>query len=387
MAAACRIRVESGIAADLVRLLKELHRMSAPIPSPKPPGAQSAREAGLYYASDADPGITRVKIGRAFGYRGVDGRPVRDRATLERIRSLVIPPAWEKVWIAPKANAHLQATGRDARGRKQYRYHPRWTAVRDETKYTRMLAFARVLPAIRRRVAADLRRTPLSRERVLATVVALLERTLIRVGNDEYARTNGSFGLTTLLDRHVDVRGRRVRFRFRAKSGVMQKIDLEDALLARSVQRCQDLPGQTLFQYVDETGAQRTISSTDVNGYIREIAGQEFTAKDFRTWSGTVLAACALCSDIELASATARKRFVSEAIGDVASRLGNTKAVCRKCYVHPTVIDAFLDGDTIAPFVRTTGTARSRHQLSAEEAAVVKLLTARLEARTKRRAA
>ena len=362
--------------------------MSATAPLSKPAGAHSAREAGLYYASDADAGITRVKMGRAFGYRGVDGRPLRDRATLERIRSLVIPPAWQKVWIAPKANAHLQATGRDARGRKQYRYHPRWTAVRDETKYTRMLAFARVLPAIRRRVAADLRRTPLSRHRVLATVVALLERTLIRVGNDEYARANGSFGLTTLLDRHVDVRGRRVRFRFRAKSGVMQKIDLEDALLARSVQRCQDLPGQTLFQYLDDTGTRRTISSNDVNDYIREVAGEDFTAKDFRTWSGTVLAACALCSDIELASTTARKRFVSEAIGEVAARLGNTKAVCRKCYVHPTVIDAFLDGETIAPFVRTSGAARGgRHQLSAEEAAVVKLLTARLDSRTRRRAA
>ena len=361
--------------------------MSATVPLPKPPGAHSAREAGLFYASDADPGIARVKIGRAFAYRGVDGRPVRDRATLERIRAMVIPPAWQKVWIAPKANAHLQATGRDARKRKQYRYHPRWTAVRDENKYTRMLAFARVLPAIRRRVAADLRRPSLSRERVLATVVALLERTLIRVGNDEYARTNGSFGLTTLLDRHVDVRGRRVRFHFRAKSGVIQKIDLQDALLARSVQRCQDLPGQTLFQYVDETGAQRTISSTDVNAYIREVAGEEFTAKDFRTWSGTVLAACALCADIELGSATARKRFVSEAIGDVAARLGNTKAVCRKCYVHPTVIDAFLEGETIAPFVRTTGAAKGRRQLSAEETAVVKLLTSRLDTRTRRRAA
>ena len=361
--------------------------MSATVPLPKPPGAHSAREAGLFYASDADPGIARVKIGRAFAYRGVDGRPVRDRATLERIRAMAIPPAWQKVWIAPKANAHLQATGRDARKRKQYRYHQRWTAVRDETKYTRMLAFARVLPTIRRRVAADLRRPSLSRERVLATVVALLERTLIRVGNDEYARTNGSFGLTTLLDRHVDVRGRRVRFHFRAKSGVIQKIDLQDALLARSVQRCQDLPGQTLFQYVDETGAQRTISSTDVNAYIREIAGVEFTAKDFRTWSGTVLAACALCADIELGSATARKRFVSEAIGDVAARLGNTKAVCRKCYVHPTVIDAFLEGETITPFVRATGAAKGRRQLSAEETAVVKLLTSRLDTRTRRRAA
>jgi DNA topoisomerase-1 len=335
-----------------------------------------------------DPGISRVKVGRGFAYRHPDGRGVRDRATLERIRSLVIPPAWTTVWIAPKANAHLQATGRDARGRKQYRYHPRWTAVRDETKYTRMLAFARVLPAIRRRVAADLRRTPLSRERVLATVVALLERTLIRVGNDEYARTNGSFGLTTLLDRHVDVRGRRVRFRFRAKSGVMQQVDLDDALLARSVQRCQDLPGQTLFQYVDDSGTPRTITSTDVNEYLRAVAGQEFTAKDFRTWAGTVLAACALCADIELSSATRRKRFVSEAVGRVAERLGNTKAVCRRCYIHPAVIDAFGEGETIAPLVRPVAAPRSgRHQLSAEEAAVVKLLAARLERRSRRRAA
>jgi DNA topoisomerase-1 len=361
--------------------------MSAAVPTPLPAGPASAKEAGLYYASDADPGISRIKVGRGFAYRTADGRAVRDRATLERIRSLVIPPAWTRVWIAPRANAHLQATGRDARGRKQYRYHPRWTAVRDDTKYTRMLAFAKVLPAIRRRVAADLRRAPLSRERVLATVVALLERTLIRVGNDEYARTNGSFGLTTLLDRHVDVRGRRVRFHFRAKSGVMQKIDLHDALLARSVQRCQDLPGQTLFQYVDDAGVRRTISSTDVNEYLRDAAGEEFTAKDFRTWSGTVLAACALCADIELASATSRKRFVSEAVAGVAERLGNTKAVCRKCYIHPVVIDAFLEGQTITPFVRSTSTSRGRHHLSAEETAVVKLLSARLEARSRRRAA
>jgi DNA topoisomerase-1 len=362
--------------------------MSAAVPTPLAAGPASAREAGLSYASDADPGIGRIKVGRGFAYRNAEGRGVRDRATLERIRSLVIPPAWTKVWIAPKANAHLQATGRDARGRKQYRYHPRWTAVRDETKYSRLPAFARVLPGIRRRVAADLRRTPLSRERVLATVVALLERTLIRVGNDEYARTNGSFGLTTLLDRHVDVRGGRVRFRFRAKSGVMQQIDLNDALLARSVQRCQDLPGQTLFQYLDAAGARRTISSTDVNDYLRDVAGQEFTAKDFRTWAGTVLAASALCTDSELASTTARKRFVSEAVGRVAERLGNTKAVCRRCYIHPAVIEAFVEGETIAPFVRTSGAARrGRHQLSSEEAAVVKLLTARLGGRSRVRAA
>ena len=276
--------------------------MSATVPLPKPPGAHSAREAGLYYASDADPGITRVKIGRAFAYRGVDGRPVRDRATLERIRALVIPPAWQKVWIAPKANAHLQATGRDARGRKQYRYHPRWTAVRDETKYTRMLAFARVLPAIRRRVAADLRRTPLSRERVLATVVALLERTLIRVGNDEYARTNGSFGL--------DDAARSPRRRPRPPRPLpfprQERRDPEDRSrrtrcwrAASSAARiCRARRSSSTSTRPARGGRSRPPTSTTTSATW---PGEEFTAKDFRTWSGTVLAACALCADIELA--------------------------------------------------------------------------------------
>jgi DNA topoisomerase-1 len=365
--------------------------MSAAVPTPVPPGVESAREAGLSYANDTiDPGITRVRKGRGFVYRGPDGKPVRDAATLERIRTIVIPPAWERVWIAVKANAHIQATGRDARGRKQYRYHPRWTAVRDENKYSRMLAFAKVLPQIRRRVAADLRRAPLSRARVLATVVALLERTHIRVGNEEYAKTNGSFGLTTLLDRHVDVKGGRVRFRFRAKSGVMQAIDLDDASLARSVQRCQDLPGQTLFQYLDADGARRSIGSSDVNAYLQEIAGDEFTAKDFRTWAGTVLAACALCATVDGTSQAAKKRVVAGAIGQVAARLGNTKAVCRRCYVHPAVLAAFFDGETIGPAEQAVVDAGllGRLQLSAAERAVVKLLRKRLEhASTRRRAA
>ncbi len=317
--------------------------MSAAVPTPLPAGPASAKEAGLYYASDADPGISRIKVGRGFAYRTADGRAVRDRATLERIRSLVIPPAWTRVWIAPRANAHLQATGRDARGRKQYRYHPRWTAVRDDTKYTRMLAFAKVLPAIRRRVAADLRRAPLSRERVLATVVALLERTLIRVGNDEYARTNGSFGLTTLLDRHVDVRGRRVRFHFRAKSGVMQKIDLHDALLARSVQRCQDLPGQTLFQYVDDAGVRRTISSTDVNEYLRDAAGEEFTAQDFRTWGASTIAFEEMIRRYKKHGQVKLKSVLEP----VAEALGNTAAISRKSYVHPALIEAAKDAGAI----------------------------------------
>jgi DNA topoisomerase-1 len=360
--------------------------MSASVPTPITTSVRSAREAGLHYASDAEPGISRVRKGRGFVYKGPDGRPIRDRATLERIRSLVIPPAWERVWIAPRANAHLQATGRDARGRKQYRYHPRWTAVRDETKYTKLLAFARALPLVRRRVAADLRTAPLSRARVLATVVALLERTLIRVGNDEYARANGSYGLTTLRDRHVDVRGRRVQFRFRAKSGVVQTIDIEDAQLARSVQRCQDLPGQTLFQYLDGAGQRRTISSTDVNAYIRDVAGEAFTAKDFRTWNGTVLAACALCAECDGTSKAALKRFVTQAIGQVAERLGNTKAVCRKCYIHPAVFDAFYDGETIGA-AASSSAGDQPYQLSPAEAAVVRLLSARLTSKTRRKAA
>jgi DNA topoisomerase-1 len=359
--------------------------MSATVTSAVASGLRSAREAGLRYAADTDPGIGRVRVGRGFRYRGPDGRPVRDPVTLDRIRSLVIPPAWERVWIAMRPSAHIQATGRDARGRKQYRYHPRWTEVRDETKYARMLAFAEVLPRIRRRVAADLRKPPLTRERVLATVVALLERTHIRVGNDEYARANGSYGLTTLRDKHVDVRGARVRFRFRAKSGVMQCIDLEDARLARSVQRCQDLPGQLIFQYRDGDGEVRSIDSADVNDYLRAIAGREFTAKDFRTWAGTVLAACALREAFEGTSQAARKRFVSASIGRVAERLGNTKAVCRKNYVHPAVLEAFFDGETIPPGSRSV---LGRFHLSGAEVAVVRLLKTRLsEARRQRQAA
>ena len=359
--------------------------MGATVTSSVASGLRSAREAGLRYAAVTDPGIGRLRVGRGFRYRGPDGRPVRDPVTLDRIRSLVIPPAWERVWIAMRPSAHIQATGRDARGRKQYRYHPRWTEVRDETKYARMLAFADVLPRIRRRVAADLRKAPLSRERVLATVVALLERTHIRVGNDEYARANGSYGLTTLRDKHVDVRGARVRFRFRAKSGVMQCIDLEDARLARSVQRCQDLPGQLIFKYRDGDGEVRSIDSADVNDYLRAIAGREFTAKDFRTWAGTVLAACALCKEFEGTSQAARKRFVSASIGLVAERLGNTKAVCRKNYVHPAVLEAFFDGETIP---RGSRSVLGRFHLSAAEVAVVRLLKSRLsETRRQRQAA
>jgi DNA topoisomerase-1 len=335
----------------------------------------SARLAGLRYTTDAAPGISRRRSGRGFTYHRADGSRVRDAATLRRIASLVIPPAWERVWISPDPGGHVQATGRDARGRKQYRYHRGWTAVRDDVKYGRLIAFGRALPAIRRRTAADLETRAPSRERVLATVVLLLERSLIRVGNDEYARTNGSFGLTTLQDRHVEVRGARVRFRFRAKSGVLQTVDLEDPILARSVRRCQELPGQTLFQYVDEAGRRQRVDSGDVNEYIRAITGEDFTAKHFRTWAGTVLAACALRELGIVRSAAARKRHIVHAVEAVSRRLGNTRAVCRKCYVHPAVFDAYLDGVTIDGSANgARRRPRSIRGLSASESAVLAML-------------
>ena len=323
--------------------------MALPRPHPFLAGVKpSARAAGLRYITDEVPGITRRRAGAGFVYRDAKGRRVRDAATLARIRSLVIPPAWRDVWIAPDPHGHLQVTGRDAKGRKQYRYHPRWTEVRDSAKYNRMIEFARALPAIRHRVLGDLKGSPLSRERVLATVIRLLETTLIRVGNEEYARANNSFGLTTLQDRHVTVRGGVMKFRFRAKSGVFQTIDLEDAALARSVKRCQDLPGQTLFQYLDAGAKRQSVGSRDVNRYLREISGEDFTAKDFRTWAGTVLAATSLCEFDAAVSATARNRNIVQAIESVARKLGNTRAVCRKCYVHPAIIDAYNDGVTVA---------------------------------------
>src|SRR3954451_19511986 len=282
----------------------------------------SARAAGLHYSTDTKPGIRRVRRGRAFQFVRPNGRPVTDRADLARIRALVIPPAWTNVWISPDPRGHLQATGRDARGRKQYRYHARWREVRDETKYGRLIAFGRALPAIRRRAESDLRRAGLPREKVLATVVRLLEVTLIRVGNDEYARTNKSYGLTTMKDRHVEAEGAELRFRFRGKSGKHHEVRLKDRQLARLVKQMQDLPGQELFQYVDEGGVRRDVTSGDVNEYLREVAGGEFTAKDFRTWSATVLAAWALGELEAFDTQAAAKRNVTRAIERVATRLG-----------------------------------------------------------------
>lgn len=335
---------------------------------------RAARSAGLRYVSDDKPGIRRVRRGRGFAYLLPSGRVVRDKATLARIRSLVIPPAWADVWICPQANGHLQATGRDDRGRKQFRYHPRWHEVRDQAKFERMLDFARALPRIRRTIHRDLRRRGLPRRKVLAAVVALLEQTLIRVGNEEYAQSNNHFGLTTLRDNHARVKRGRVRFEFAGKSGVDHEIDLHDPRLATIVRRCQDLPGEDLFQYVDDDGNVVDVTSTDVNDYLRDISGQTFTSKDFRTWAGTVLAACALGALEPFASATQAKKNVVAAIDRVARRLGNTRAVCRKCYIHPRIIEAYLDGAALPPPPESNGQTPARLRLRAEETAVVLLL-------------
>jgi DNA topoisomerase-1 len=307
------------------------------------PEESAARSAGLRHVDDGRPGLSRRRRGRSFAYVDSSGAVVRDPETLDRIRALAIPPAWTDVWICPVANGHIQATGRDARGRKQYRYHARWREIRDETKYHRTLDFGAALPRIRRRVAADLERPGLSRERVLATLVRLLDITRIRIGNDEYARENGSFGLTTLRRRHVKLRGETLHFEFRGKSGRVHHVTVRDRRVARIVKRCQELPGQELFQYVADDGEQHAVSSDDVNGYLRDIAGEEFSAKDFRTWSGTVLAACALQRAAEEAEQE-RRNPLTVAVAEVAEQLGNTAAVCRRCYIHPEVVNAHLEG-------------------------------------------
>ena len=347
----------------------------------------SARAAGLRYTTDAAPGITRRRSGSGFTYFTASGRVLKDPAELHRIRSLVIPPAWEDVWICSDPRGHLQATGRDARGRKQYRYHPRWREVRDETKYYRLIGFAQILPAVRRRTDADLRRQGLPKEKVLAAVVQLLEKTLIRVGNDEYARHNRSFGLTTLRDGHVEVSGARLTFAFRGKSGVEHEVDLDDRRLARVVKACRDLPGYELFQYLDEEGKRQSIESSDVNEYLRDITGEDFTSKDFRTWAGTVLAA-QLLKDFEAFESDAQaKRNIVEAVEAVAKRLGNTKAVCRKCYIHPAILETYLDGSLVQTVSqRARRMAQGAGALSEGEAAVLGLLQRRLARETRRRA-
>lgn len=351
----------------------------------------SAKECGLRYVSDERPGIRRVRSGQGFYYRRPDGKRLRDRDELARIRGLVIPPAWTEVWICPHPNGHLQATGRDVRGRKQYRYHAEYRAHREETKYERMIAFAKALPLIRAATDRDLRRPGLPRKKVLATVVRLLESTLIRVGNEEYARHNNSYGLTTLRDNHVAIRGATVHFAFRGKSGVKHRIDVHDRRLARLVKHCRDLPGYELFQYVHNQGQRRAVSSEDVNAYLRGITGRDFTSKDFRTWAGTVLAACALQEFHAFDSQAEAKRNIVRAIEEVAKRLGNTRAVCKKCYVHPVVLDAYLDGSLVHTLRRRVEKEmrESLENLRPEEAAVLALLQERLkreEQRTKAKA-
>ncbi len=342
--------------------------------------AEEAREAGLRYSSAARPGIRRETRGKNFVYLSSTGARVKDADTLARIRRLAIPPSWQNVWICPYANGHIQATGRDARRRKQYRYHADWRQRRDDNKFGRMIAFARALPRIRRRVQRDLSRRGLPREKALATVVRLLEATLIRVGNDEYARQNKSYGLTTMRNHHARVSGSQVRFNFRGKSGKHHEISISDPQLARVVRRCQDMPGQELFGYEDEQGEARDVGSQHVNAYLRDISGEDFTAKDFRTWAGTVLAAIALREFEAVTHAAQAKRNVLTAIEAVAKMLGNTPAVCRKCYVHPEILDSYLAGDTIATIrQRVAGRLdRSLSRLKPEEAAVLVLIQERL---------
>jgi DNA topoisomerase-1 len=344
---------------------------------------ESAQAAGLRYVSDTMPGIRRKKAGTGFTYVGTDGKTIRDPKELARIRSLAVPPAYTDVWICPTPSGHIQATGRDARGRKQYRYHPKWREVRDETKFGRMLAFSEVLPRIRRRVEKDLGRAGLPREKVLATVVRLLECTRIRVGNEEYSRANRSFGLTTLQDRHVEVSGSQLQFEFRGKSGKVHSVSLTDRRLARIVHRCQALPGEDLFQYVDEEGVRQTIGSGDVNEYIRQISGEEFTAKDFRTWAGTILAVAALTEGGAWTSQRQAKSNVLRAIDQVAEQLNNTRAICRKYYVHPAVFETYLAGTMLETLQNGTKEAANKDSaskdLSPEEIALVRLLRHHLQ--------
>ena len=331
---------------------------------------QSARAARLNYVCQTTAGIRRLGSAGRFRYVRPDGKTV-DKATRQRILSLAIPPAWAHVWICSDPNGHLQAVGRDARGRKQYRYHRRWREVRDETKFGRLVAFAKALPAIRARTKADLRRPGLSRPRVLATVVELLEKTLIRIGNEEYARDNRSYGLTTLRDTHARIEASVIRFVFRGKSGKEHHITLHDRRLAKIVKDCRDLPGQELFQYVDSRGKRRPIGSADVNEYVREISGHDFTAKDFRTWGGTVLAATSPATICPGRFGRVTKRDVVRAVESVAARLGNTTAVCRKSYIHPAILAAYLKGDPIRPGRNGSGTTSL---LSVDERAVLSFL-------------
>jgi DNA topoisomerase-1 len=358
------------------RVMPKRKRTKALITDP----VESAKAAGLRYVTDAQPGIHRKRRGTGFEYVDADGKRVRDKEALKRIKSLVIPPAWREVWICTNPKGHLQVTGRDARGRKQSRYHPRWREVRDETKYERMTIFGAALPGIRERVEQDLSLPGMPRQKILAAIVQLMEATLIRVGNEEYARENQSYGLTTMRNKHVHVQGSSVTFKFQGKSGVRHAIDIHDRRLARIIQRCQDIPGYELFQYLDSDGGHHSIDSADVNEYLRAMTGQDFTAKDFRTWAGSVLA-CTMLQEFEaFTSQTQAKKNVVQAIKDVAGRLGNTPSVCRKCYVHPAVLDTYFGGAMLKTVKKRVEeeTADSPNALRQEEVALLQLLQKRL---------
>ena len=339
----------------------------------------AAEAVGLRYVTDAMPGIRRHRHGRGFTYVDAEGRTIRERQALRRFRSLVIPPGWTDVWICPEPDGHLQVTARDARGRKQYRYHPRFRERQDETKFERMLALSDVLPGIRTRVEADIALPGLARDKVMATVVWLLERTLIRVGSPEYAKANKSFGLTTLRRRHVEIAGSKLQFTFRGKSGVPHTVAVTDRRIARIVQRCHDLPGQELFQYLDDAGARQTVEAEDVNEYLRAISGREVTAKDFRTWAGTMIAAQTLREMGVAPTKRAAEQNVVKAIEQTAARLGNTRSVCRKYYVHPALIEAYLAGVVLPPPTKTPWVERdgSGPTLRRHEAEVLDFINAR----------
>jgi DNA topoisomerase-1 len=346
-----------------------------------PESLQSAEDARLRYVSDDKPGYQRRRAGKGFVYLDTRAARITDPKVIKRLSALVIPPAWTDVWICPHPRGHIQATARDAKGRKQYRYHPEWQEARDREKFTRTLAFARALPALRKAVAKDMGGSPLERRTVLATVVRLLETTLIRVGNREYAEQNNSYGLTTMRTGHVEVNGTRLQFDFVGKSGKRHVVELADRRVARIVKQLQELPGQELFQYVADDGERRTIDSGDVNDYLRELSSDDFTAKDFRTWAGTVLAAWALSEFEKIDSQAAVRRNITAAVKKVASQLGNTPAVCRSSYIHPEILNSYLDGSLLDNLKREIkATLRDElNGLSAEEAAVFVLLLNRLE--------
>lgn len=339
-----------------------------------------AKDAGLRYVNDDQPGYTRKPKDDDFEYFDTDGKPIRDETRILRIQRIAIPPAYKDVWICPSTNGHIQATARDARGRKQYRYHERWREARDENKYDRMIVFGQALPKIRRQVNKDMGLPDLPRNKVLATVVHLLGRTFIRIGNEEYARENQSFGLTTMRNRHVDVKGAKLSFNFKGKSGVKHEIDVSDRRLANIIRKLQDLPGQDIFQYEDEGGEVKNVTSQDVNDYLQEVTGEAFTAKDFRTWAGTVLTAMALNAQGPVENEAQAKKNIKDAIAAVSKILGNTPTVCRKCYVHPVVLEAYLDGDMIEGLRLKTEEALSEklEDLRAEEAAVMSFLQEKL---------